>query len=641
MENLGLILWEPIKKCRTIKGKIAKVSSEIKIARYNEVKTKNVKIFLRNLISEQKRLEQQLDMGDFPTDWLCEQKLLPVQFDHIQAAATPWTGSALFRHMLQNVEKMGQIHLTTLAAGLQHTSTAPDTGSSTVSKRVSYSSMEDKNLKMDLGYTFEDNFGLSYKQVKNMENNFNEETRKSAVKQRTNNKKRKMIKEPRSNKISVKEEAKCVPKDSRENNVDLKDNKKSPVTRTDTESKLREEATIEMDSRDDHPLAKPKEPDKFEMFFKGNSKLKCLTTKSTISGDFRKIGSLNRCSGPIDYQLSPCLATRGGGRGHGQQPEVGEAVVGHGQWPHVGGGDEVQQGGQQQHPGQHRGVPPEEQPLHQHQQQQSIQGVLKEENQKAKKNVLKESHNMQSCSWKDFGNLITKDTKESRKLKTIESITENEIFGEKKAITSYTLQENEESKENAIGTVRGTVDREIQKSRANNEGSIQIANFHKSDCKNEILSCNHRRSFYHRKDMGPIRTGQRKIIKEIISEELKQKESGQDTKNRKKNKFCNLKKHLEKQRRLIFRLEEEKDCYLNEGLNIIHRINNFLEVVKNTSLYQHNTEQIEEYKFELKNQKQRIMNIMKEEPNLTNQKLFGLNVANARHRKATILNTRK
>ena len=105
MENLGLILWEPIKKCRTIKGKIAKVSSEIKIARYNEVKTKNVKIFLRNLISEQKRLEQQLDMGDFPTDWLCEQKLLPVQFDHIQAAATPWTGSALFRHMLQNVEK--------------------------------------------------------------------------------------------------------------------------------------------------------------------------------------------------------------------------------------------------------------------------------------------------------------------------------------------------------------------------------------------------------------------------------------------------------------------------------------------------------------------------------------------------------
>ena len=84
-----------------------------------------------------------------------------------------------------------------------------------------------------------------------------------------------------------------------------------------------------------------------------------------------------------------------------------------------------------------------------------------------------------------------------------------------------------------------------------------------------------------------------------------------------------MKKHLEKQRRLIFRLEEEKNCYLNEGLNIIHRINNFLEVVKNTSLInQHNTEQIEEYKFGLKNQKQRIMNIMKEEPNLTNQKLF-------------------
>ena len=281
--------------------------------------------------------------------------------------------------------------------------------------------------------------------------------------------------------------------------------------------------------------------------------------------EFEEIGSWKRCSGPIDYQLSPCLATRGGGRGHGQQPGVGEAAAGHGQRHGVGGGDEVQQGGQQQHPGQHRGVPPEGQPLHhhqpqqyQHQQQRSYsQEDIKE---KAKKNVLKESQNMQYYSWIDFGNLSTKDAKESRNIKTIESTNETKNVGEKKAITNYTLRENEEPKENAIGIA----DTETQKSRAYNEGLIQMKNFHKSGCKNEILSCNHRRSFYHNKDMEPRRTGKDKFIKEIISEELKHEESGQNTKNRTRNTILQFENNLELQKRVISRLEGGKNWYINQ-----------------------------------------------------------------------------
>ena len=160
---------------------------------------------------------------------------------------------------------------------------------------------------------------------------------------------------------------------------------------------------------------------------------------------------------------------------------------------------------------------------------------------------------MQSYSWIDFVNLSTKDTKESRNLKTIKSTTEKEIFEVKKSVTNYNIQESKSSKENVVEVVNRDL-----KNRANNEGLIQKTNFHKSGSKNEILSCNHRRSFYNRNDMGPIRTGQGKIIKEIESEELEIEESGQNTKNRTRNTILQFENNLETQKEWYLDLREER-----------------------------------------------------------------------------------
>ena len=358
-----------------------------------------------------------------------------------------------------------------------------------------------------------------------------------------------MGKEPRSNKISVKH-IKSVPGENKESN--LKDKKEISATKPDTITKSNEKrGTDEILSKDCQVQSKPKEPDKTlwckieEMYSQKKLQIESLTTKSATIEDHKKVET---------------ILEDGWGRNHDQQSGDGEAAVGHDQQP--GGGGVVQQGEQRQHPGQCGGGP-RKQPLHHHQQQQYqhqqqrsySQEDLKE---KAKKNVLKESQNMQSYSWIDFGNLSTKDTKESRNLKTIKSTTEKEIFEVKKSVTNYNIQESKSSKENAVEVVNRDL-----KNRANNEGLIQKTNFHKSGSKNEILSCNHRRSFYHRNDMGPIRTGQGKIIKEIESEELEIEESGQNTKNRTRNTILQFENNLETQKRVISRLEGGKNWYIN------------------------------------------------------------------------------
>ena len=63
--------------------------------------------------------------------------------------------------------------------------------------------------------------------------------------------------------------------------------------------------------------------------------------------------------------------------------------------------------------------------------------------------------------------------------------------------------------------------------------------------------------------MGPIRTEQGKIIKEIESEELEIEESGQNTKNRTRNTILQFENNLETQKRVISRLEGGKNWYIN------------------------------------------------------------------------------
>ena len=100
------------------------------------------------------------------------------------------------------------------------------------------------------------------------------------------------------------------------------------------------------------------------------------------------------------------------------------------------------------------------------------------------------------------------------------------------------------------------------------------------------------------------------------SVELKLERSAQNTKNDTvklknmegakgdlQNQILQLDEQLEKQRRFISRLEEERDRYMTEGSDMSHRIETLLEEVKNAeTTIQHNKKQIEEYKSELKKQ---------------------------------------
>ena len=121
------------------------------------------------------------------------------------------------------------------------------------------------------------------------------------------------------------------------------------------------------------------------------------------------------------------------------------------------------------------------------------------------------------------------------------------------------------------------------------------------------------------------------LSNEKESVELKLERSAQNTKNDTvklkniegakgdlQNQIMQLEEQLEKQRRFISRLEEERDRYMNEGSNMAHKIDNLLDDIKNSeTTIQFNKKQIEEYKSELKKQQNLYHSVRNDRSQLT------------------------
>ena len=79
-----------------------------------------------------------------------------------------------------------------------------------------------------------------------------------------------------------------------------------------------------------------------------------------------------------------------------------------------------------------------------------------------------------------------------------------------------------------------------------------------------------------------------------------------------------VEEQLDKQRRFISRLEEERDRYMTEGADMAHKIESLLDEVKNSeTIIQNNKKQIEEYKSELKKQQNLYHSVRNDRSQLT------------------------
>ena len=121
------------------------------------------------------------------------------------------------------------------------------------------------------------------------------------------------------------------------------------------------------------------------------------------------------------------------------------------------------------------------------------------------------------------------------------------------------------------------------------------------------------------------------LANEKESVELKLERSAQNTKNDTiklknvegakgdlQNQILQLEETLEKQRRFISRLEEERDRYMGEGSEMAHRIDTLLEEVRNSeTIMQHNQKQLEEYRSELKKQQNLYHSVRNDRSQLT------------------------
>ena len=88
--------------------------------------------------------------------------------------------------------------------------------------------------------------------------------------------------------------------------------------------------------------------------------------------------------------------------------------------------------------------------------------------------------------------------------------------------------------------------------------------------------------------MEPRRTGKDKFIKEIISEELKHEESGQNTKNRTRNTILQFENNLELQKRVISRLEGER---IGTSIRNQKEVKKELNLIKEKHLENNNIQQ--------------------------------------------------
>ena len=121
------------------------------------------------------------------------------------------------------------------------------------------------------------------------------------------------------------------------------------------------------------------------------------------------------------------------------------------------------------------------------------------------------------------------------------------------------------------------------------------------------------------------------LANEKESVELKLERSAQNTKNdtvKLKNiegakgdlqtQLLQVEEQLDKQRRFISRLEEERDRYMTEGADMAHKIESLLDEVKNSeTVIQNNKKQIEEYKSELKKQQNLYHSVRNDRSQLT------------------------
>ena len=121
------------------------------------------------------------------------------------------------------------------------------------------------------------------------------------------------------------------------------------------------------------------------------------------------------------------------------------------------------------------------------------------------------------------------------------------------------------------------------------------------------------------------------LANEKESVELKLERSAQNTKNdtvKLKNiegakgdlqtQLLQVEEQLDKQRRFISRLEEERDRYMTEGADMAHKIESLLDEVKNSeTIIQNNKKQIEEYKSELKKQQNLYHSVRNDRSQLT------------------------
>ena len=121
------------------------------------------------------------------------------------------------------------------------------------------------------------------------------------------------------------------------------------------------------------------------------------------------------------------------------------------------------------------------------------------------------------------------------------------------------------------------------------------------------------------------------LANEKESVELKLERSAQNTKNdtvKLKNiegakgdlqtQLLQVEEQLDKQRRSISRLEEERDRYMTEGADMAHKIESLLDEVKNSeTIIQNNKKQIEEYKSELKKQQNLYHSVRNDRSQLT------------------------
>ena len=84
------------------------------------------------------------------------------------------------------------------------------------------------------------------------------------------------------------------------------------------------------------------------------------------------------------------------------------------------------------------------------------------------------------------------------------------------------------------------------------------------------------------------------------------------------NQLLQVEEQLDKQRRFISRLEEERDRYMTEGADMAHKIESLLDEVKNSeTIIQNNKKQIEEYKSELKKQQNLYHSVRNDRSQLT------------------------